>query len=435
VICLAACAVRVVPTSDAAPIADDATADAPDVDTRPPTVALPLSVRAITVLSDGTLALGGSWSGEVAFAGESPQHDPAAPAWRGALAWIDGDRRVRAARVLAGREVNTIPAEHGVAALTQTPDGALWAVLPAGNAPVRDQPVVLRFVQPGGPAEPVASLVDLGDYGIVEAALAPHEDGVATCVQTHEEFAAMHSGRTVRVGRAWCGWVMPGRAPREASFEGLGLGSLPTGFFVQTHRAGIGPRGSVWTLRSLRADDPERWDSLRPEERAGLERRAVLDERASFGAPLRSPVDAARLSSLAMVALDDGRIRSVSETADGRLQLDDLGIDRTALRTTTVPPLRDASGHDGARGMLVAHALGRRGLGLVLAQPSEAMLSVLEISHDGEARRVAVTPDLRGASQGPVVLAETAEGWVLAQSGRLDGPNAPIRAALRWLSP
>ena len=430
---LSACALTVQGASDGGAAWRDV-AVAPEDTTAAPaeTLSLPLSVRALSVLPDGALAVGGSWSGEVAFAGEASGHDPAAPAWRGAVAWIGPDRRVFAARALGGREVSPIPGAHGVAALTPAPGGALWAMLPAARGGAIDRVAVVRFLRPGEAATTVTELDALGDGGLVEASVAPHEGSMVTCVRTTDEFAAPSSSRTVRVGRAWCGWVRLDRAPEAARFLESTAGALPAGVFAHTLRAGIGPRGAVWTLSSFVLDDPDRRDSLRPEDRARLEARPVLDETSSSTTPRRFALDPRLLDPL-VVSLGDGTLRVVSLTAEGRPQIDDHLDVRAFVRSTVIPPLFDALGRDVARGVLVAHAQGRERTGLVLALPSVAALAVLDVSRDREARLVAVTPDLRGESGGPVVLAETTSGWVLAQSGRLDGPSRPTRAELRWL--
>lgn len=430
---LSSCALTVQRGSDGGDAPDDVAVAPEDISSAPAaTLSLPLSVRALSVLHDGGLAVGGSWSGEVAFAGESPGHDPAAPAWRGAVAWIGPDRRVFAARALRGREVSSIPAAHGVAALTESPDGALWAVLPAARSGAVDRVAVVRFARPGEAAAAVTELDALGDSGLVEASVAPHGDGVVTCVRTTDVFAAPSTSRTVRVGRAWCGWVRLDRAPETARFLEGTAGALPTELFAHTLRAGLGPRGAVWTLNSFVIDDPDRLDSLRPEDRARLETRPVLAETSPSTTPRRLALNL-RLLDPAVVSLGDGPLRFVSLTADARPRIDDHLEDRTQVRSTVIPPLFDALGRDVARGVLVAHAQGRAHTGLVLALPSMAALSVLDISPRREARLVAVTPDLRGESGGPVVLAETTNGWVLAQSGRLDGPSRPTRAEVRWL--
>lgn len=430
---LSSCALTVQGASDGGAASRDV-AVAPEDTTAAPaeTLSLPLSVRALSVLQEGALAVGGSWSGEVAFGGESPGQDPAAPAWRGAVAWIGPDRRVFAARVLRGREVSPLPAAHGVAALTPAPGGALWAVLPAARGGAIDRVAVARFLRPGETAATVTELDALGDGGLVEASIAPYEGSMVTCARTTDEFAAPSSSRTVRVGRAWCGWVRLDRAPEAARFLEDTAGPLPAGVFAHTRNAGLGPRGAVWTLRSFVLDDPDRRDSLRAEDLARLDARPVLDETSPTTTPRRLVLDP-RLLDPVVLSLGDGRLRVVSLTADARPRIDDHPEDRAQVRSTVIPPLVDALGRDVARGVLVAHAQGRERTGLVLALPSMAVLSVLEVSRDREARLVAVTPDLRGEPGGPVVLAETPSGWVLGQSGRLDGPSRPTRAELRWL--
>lgn len=398
-----------------------------DATNAPRSLALPIEVTAMGTSPDGALVVGGSWSGETAFAGHAPSYDPARPAWRGALAWIDPDRRLASARVFAERDEDPTHEQHGVSALAHDDAGALWVVL---GAPCAARPVgfcVRRLSERTGEPSWTANPAALGNLGVVQAWLSPGRSGMTTCVLTGDETSAPSSSRTVRWHRPWCGWIAPDGAVATADFSRLDHGLIPPFFVLETSAVAVFDGGFA-TLRYVATDDPDRWDSLRDEERARITRGAFLEEAAASGPVRQSLIER---SGELIAPLTDGRLRVVARTPTG-VEVLDLGRDRANLTRVALAPLRDETGYDVLRAEPVAHAITARGLVLVLSGPPRG-LALVEIDGDARARLVAVVPDLRGASVGSVVVTETPRAWVLAQSGRLDGPDAPIRAELRWL--